>query len=53
MKDIMLYLLMDPIVLQETIRSGKLPCGVPHGKSLKPRKEKVSQVSLQKWKPPN
>ncbi|KAK4810718.1 LOW QUALITY PROTEIN: hypothetical protein QYF61_007692 [Mycteria americana] len=32
----------------ETIECGKLLCGVPHDKSLKPLKEVVSQISLQK-----
>ncbi|GAB0203747.1 hypothetical protein GRJ2_002840300 [Grus japonensis] len=40
MKGIMLRLLIDSVVLEETIGSGKLLYGVPHDKLLRPLKEK-------------
>lgn len=42
MKEAMLSLLMDPALWYETIRGGKLLCGVPHNESLRSLKEKKS-----------
>lgn len=38
----------ESLVLQETVGSGKLPCGVPQDRLLKLLQEKASQVYLQK-----
>ncbi|GAB0203778.1 hypothetical protein GRJ2_002843400 [Grus japonensis] len=46
MKGIMLCLLIDSVVLEETIGSGKLLYGVPHDKSLRPLKEKLEYSGL-------